>query len=71
MEAVGEVIAAGPGLTGWKVGDIVAYAGNPMGAYAKEQILPAEKVESRNIWISCAAFVKASLLSVLTWDCVC
>ncbi|KAE8694504.1 putative GRAM domain-containing protein / ABA-responsive protein-related [Hibiscus syriacus] len=44
MEAVGEVIAVGPGLTGRKVGDIVAYAGNPMGAYAEEQILPADKV---------------------------
>ncbi|KAK2994670.1 hypothetical protein RJ640_026149 [Escallonia rubra] len=44
MEAVGEVIAVGPGLTGRKVGDIVAYAGNPMGSYAEEQILPAEKV---------------------------
>ncbi|MFQ6619281.1 hypothetical protein Gotur_001109 [Gossypium turneri] len=44
MEAVGEVTAVGPGLTGRKVGDIVAYAGNPMGSYAEEQILPADKV---------------------------
>ncbi|OIT34221.1 PREDICTED: uncharacterized protein LOC109244961 [Nicotiana attenuata] len=44
MEAVGVVTAVGPGLTGRKVGDIVAYAGNPMGAYAEEQILPADKV---------------------------
>ncbi|GKV33862.1 hypothetical protein SLEP1_g42311 [Rubroshorea leprosula] len=44
MEAVGEVIAVGPGLTGRKVGDIVAYAGQPMGSYAEEQILPADKV---------------------------
>nr|XP_016511021.1 PREDICTED: quinone oxidoreductase-like [Nicotiana tabacum] len=44
MEAVGVVTAVGPGLTGRKVGDIVAYAGNPMGAYAEEQILPANKV---------------------------
>ncbi|GFQ05064.1 quinone oxidoreductase, partial [Phtheirospermum japonicum] len=44
MEAVGVVSAVGPGLTGRKVGDVVAYAGNPMGAYAEEQILPAEKV---------------------------
>lgn len=46
MEAVGEVIAIGPGLTGRKIGDIVAYAGNPMGSYAEEQILPANKVVS-------------------------
>ncbi|MCE3216320.1 hypothetical protein HAX54_006129 [Datura stramonium] len=43
MEAVGVVTAVGPGLTGRKVGDIVAYAGNPMGSYAEEQILPADK----------------------------
>ncbi|XP_010919649.1 uncharacterized protein [Elaeis guineensis] len=40
-EAVGVVTAVGPGLTDRKVGDIVAYAGNPMGSYAEEQILPA------------------------------
>lgn len=34
----------GPGLTGRKIGDIVAYAGDPMGSYAEEQILPANKV---------------------------
>lgn len=44
MEAVGIVVAVGPGLTGRKVGDFVAYAGHPMGAYAEEQILPADKV---------------------------
>ncbi|KAH0856415.1 hypothetical protein HID58_084676 [Brassica napus] len=44
MEAVGEVVAVGSGLTGRKVGDLVAYAGSPMGAYAEEQILPADKV---------------------------
>ncbi|KAI9081382.1 hypothetical protein K1719_036645 [Acacia pycnantha] len=44
MEAVGVVTAVGPGLTGRKVGDLVAYAGQPMGSYAEEQILPADKV---------------------------
>ncbi|XP_076944834.1 uncharacterized protein LOC143615638 [Bidens hawaiensis] len=44
MEAVGVVTAVGPGLTGRQVGDVVAYAGLPMGAYAEEQVLPAEKV---------------------------
>lgn len=38
------VEAVGPGLTGRKVGDVVAYAGRPMGSYAEEQILPADKV---------------------------
>ncbi|KAL4651091.1 uncharacterized protein LOC142621468 isoform X2 [Castanea sativa] len=44
MEAVGVVTAVGPGLTGRQVGDLVAYAGDPMGSYAEEQILPANKV---------------------------
>ncbi|KAK1415376.1 hypothetical protein QVD17_31157 [Tagetes erecta] len=44
MEAVGVVTAVGPGVTEQRVGDVVAYAGNPMGAYAEEQILPADKV---------------------------
>ncbi|XP_059298780.1 uncharacterized protein LOC132051638 [Lycium ferocissimum] len=44
MEAVGIVTAVGPGLTGRKIGDIVAYAGSPMGSYAEEQILPADRV---------------------------
>lgn len=44
MEAAGVVTAVGPGLTGRQVGDLVAYAGNPMGSYAEERILPANKV---------------------------
>ena len=44
MEAVGVVTAVGPGITGRQVGDVVAYAGQPMGSYAEEQILPANKV---------------------------
>ncbi|XAR66116.1 2-haloacrylate reductase [Bertholletia excelsa] len=44
MEGVGVVTAVGPGLTGRNVGDVVAYAGQPMGSYAQEQILPAERV---------------------------
>ncbi|XVF11218.1 hypothetical protein REPUB_Repub08aG0007200 [Reevesia pubescens] len=43
VEAVGEVIAVGPGLAGQKVGHIVAYVGYP-GTYAEEQILPADRV---------------------------
>ena len=35
------VTAVGPGLTGRKVGDVVAYAGHPLGSYTEEQILPA------------------------------
>jgi NADPH:quinone reductase len=44
MEAVGVVTAVGPGLTGRKVGDVVGYAGRPIGSYSEEQILPASAV---------------------------
>ncbi|GJR77185.1 hypothetical chloroplast RF21, chloroplastic [Tanacetum coccineum] len=44
MEAMGVVIVVGPGLTDWQVGDGVAYALNPMGSYAEEQILPSDRV---------------------------
>ena len=33
--------AVGPGVTSFKVGDVVGYAHNPMGSYAEEQIIPA------------------------------
>ncbi|KAL0298370.1 UNVERIFIED_CONTAM: 2-haloacrylate reductase [Sesamum radiatum] len=36
MEAVGMVTAVGPGVTGRMAGDLVAYAGYPMGAYAED-----------------------------------
>jgi NADPH:quinone reductase len=42
-EGSGEVIAAGPGVTEFKVGDRVAYA-NPPGAYAEERLIPAERL---------------------------
>ncbi|KAL6291256.1 hypothetical protein ACE6H2_008766 [Prunus campanulata] len=44
VEACGIVTAVGPGLTGREVGDLVAYAGQPVGSYAEEQILPATRV---------------------------
>ncbi|KAF3340465.1 putative quinone oxidoreductase [Carex littledalei] len=44
MEAVGVVTEVGPGLTGRKVGDVVGYAGMPMGSYSEEHILPNSAV---------------------------
>jgi NADPH2:quinone reductase len=41
-EGAGEVIAVGPGVTDIKVGDRVAYV-VPLGAYAAERLLPAER----------------------------
>jgi NADPH2:quinone reductase len=41
-EGAGEVIAVGPGVSGFKVGDRIAYQG-PVGAYAEERLLPVDK----------------------------
>jgi len=39
-EGAGEVVAVGPGVTDFSVGDRVTYSG-PVGAYAEERLLPA------------------------------
>lgn len=44
MEAAGVVTAVGPGVRDPKVGDRVAYAGGPMGSYAEERLMPADRV---------------------------
>ncbi|MEK6352648.1 MAG: quinone oxidoreductase [Burkholderia cenocepacia] len=44
MEAAGEVTAVGDGVTAFKIGDRVAYVGQPPGAYAQERVMPAERV---------------------------
>jgi NADPH:quinone reductase len=41
-EGAGEVIAVGPGVTDIKVGDRVGYV-SPLGAYAAERVLPADR----------------------------
>ncbi len=41
-ESAGEVIQVGPGVTDVKVGDRVAFIG-PLGAYAAERVIPAER----------------------------
>ena len=41
-EGAGDVVAVGAGVTGFAVGDRIAYTG-PVGAYAEERLLPADK----------------------------
>ncbi|GHE22857.1 NADPH:quinone reductase [Halomonas urumqiensis] len=43
-EGAGVVAAVGDGVTHLKVGDRVAYAQGPLGAYAEQHVLPAAKV---------------------------
>src|SRR5438876_1525441 len=43
-EGAGVVEEVGPGVTGLKPGDRVAYAGGPIGAYADERVIPADRL---------------------------
>lgn len=44
MEGAGVVIALGEGVTDLRPGDRVAYAGGPIGAYATERVIPADRL---------------------------
>lgn len=44
MEGAGEVVAIGDGVTEVAVGDRVAYAGGPPGAYSEERLIAADKL---------------------------
>jgi NADPH:quinone reductase len=43
-EAAGVVEEIGPGVTGLKPGDRVAYAGGPLGAYSEGRVMPADRL---------------------------
>jgi NADPH2:quinone reductase len=44
LEGAGVVAAVGPGVTEFQIGDRVAYAGGPPGAYAQERLMPADRL---------------------------
>ncbi|MBA1245040.1 quinone oxidoreductase family protein [Pseudomonas japonica] len=53
LEGAGVVAAVGEGVTSAKVGDRVAYATGPLGAYASCRVLPAEKLVPLPASVSC------------------
>ena len=70
-EGAGEVIAVGPDVTGFTVGDRIGYQG-PVGAYADERLLPADKAVNLPVGISyevaAAALLKgATAFYLLHW----
>jgi len=44
LEGAGEVEEVGSGVADFAVGDRVAYAGGPVGAYAEERLMPADRL---------------------------
>lgn len=44
LEGAGTVEALGPGVTHLQVGDRVAYAGGPLGAYSEGRLIPADRL---------------------------
>lgn len=44
LEAVGDVVAIGSGVSNLKPGDRVAYASPPVGAYAEQRVIAADRV---------------------------
>lgn len=70
-EGAGEVMAVGPGVTGFAPGDRIAYQG-PVGAYADERLLPADKAvhlpDSISFETAAAALLKgATAFYLLHW----
>jgi len=43
-EGAGVIEEVGPGVSGLKPGDRVAYAGGPLGAYADQRVMPADRL---------------------------
>ena len=61
MEGAGEVLAVGENVSNFKVGDRIAYAGRPNGAYASVRNLPAEILPANISYETAAAMMLQGL----------
>jgi NADPH2:quinone reductase len=67
QEAAGVVTAVGPGVTTVKVGDRVAYAGVPLGAYAEARSYPADRLVPVPEGVSDEAAAASMLKGLTAW----
>jgi len=74
VEGVGEVMAIGEGVTGFAIGDRVAYVGGPPGGYATHRNLPAARAlhlpEDLDSTLVAASLFKGLTAEYLTHRCV-
>ena len=67
QEAAGVVTAVGPGVTTVKVGERVAYAGGPLGAYAEVRNFPADRLVSVPEGVSDEVAAASMLKGLTAW----
>ncbi len=66
-EAAGTVSAVGPEVSGFAVGDRIAYAGGPLGAYSEVRLLPAANAVKLPAGVSAEAAAALMLKGMTAW----
>lgn len=73
LEAAGRITALGEGVTGYEVGDCVAYMGPGLGAYATHRVMPADALfklpDDVSDEVAAAAILKAATTEGLVERC--
>ena len=66
-EAAGTVVAVGPEISGFAVGDRIAYASGPPGAYSEERLLPAANAVKLPAGVNAEAAAALMLKGMTAW----
>src|ERR1700746_1678277 len=69
-EGAGVIEEVGPGVSGLKPGDRVAYAGGPLGAYADQRVMPADRLVPVPDGITDQQAAAMMLKGMTAWDLV-